>query len=72
MKIRKRFYRSTTTQDVGITAGATSPLILALAIALCNVLGVEPTPQTVAAIVAVLSAVGVPLVSRLLARLRGK
>lgn len=68
---RKPVLESTTTQNVYGGAVVSGTLAYALAVALCQALGLEPSPEIVAAITTVFTVVGTGLLSRLIASVRG-
>jgi len=69
-KPRRSITQSETTQNVFAGAAGTGTIAYVLAIAICNLLGIEPTPEVLAAIITALTAIGAPLLSRLIAMIR--
>ena len=69
-KPRRPISKSETTQNVFAGAAGTGTIAYLLAIAICNLLNIEPTPEVLAAIITALTAIGAPLLSRLIAMIR--
>ena len=68
---KKSISKSTTTGNVLKGATVSGGIAYALAMAICNLLGLEPTPELLSALITIITVLGTPLLSRLFAMIRG-
>ena len=67
---RKPITKSHTTQNVAMGTGASGTLALMIALTLCKLLGIEPDPATLAALVTIISTFGGAVLARVIAGIR--
>ena len=67
---RKSIVKSTTTGNVLKGATVSGGIAYLLALAMCNVLGLEPTPELLSALITIITVLGTPMLSRAFALIK--